>query len=84
MTLLAIFGKKELIHWSRMKILFNEMEDFGGKFIAYPILVILLSFFHYCFSGMHLLFELFLYLFNRKQFKQNLKSLTLKYSCGTY
>ncbi len=76
--LFKVLYKKELIYWNRINLLFHDMEDIGSKIISYPIMVILLSIIHYCFIGMHFLFELFLYIFNRKQFNKNMNSLIIK------
>lgn len=75
MTLLKIMFAKEKIHWARMCFLFDEMEGIGGKLITYPIIVIIISFFHYCFATMHFLFECVMFLFNHNQFKLNIVSL---------
>jgi len=72
-TLMKLMYKKENVHYKRMIDLFHEMNDFGEKFISYPIIVILVSFFHYCFAIMHFLFELYLSIFNKIQFKQNME-----------
>jgi len=74
-TLLNITFKKELIHWNRMGELFNEMTGIGGVFIAYPILVTLVSICHYAFAIMHTSFELVLFFVNRKQFKENMQKI---------
>jgi hypothetical protein len=66
-------GKKEKVHYTRMYDLFEEMDDIGSKFISYPILVILVSFFHYCFASMHFLFEVYMFIFNNSRFSQNMK-----------
>jgi len=79
-NLISIMLKKEGKHWKAMKLLYKEMTDIGAKIISYPILVILISFFHYLFSSMHFLFESYLYLFNRKQFSKNLITLNKKLS----
>jgi len=71
-SLLKIVLKKEKIHWTRMIPLFKEMEGIGGKIIAYPILVFIISVCHYAFALMHTLFESFLFVFNKKQFKENM------------
>ncbi len=77
-TMLYIFYKKELAHWSMMKELFREMEGVGGILVAYPIFVIIISICHYAFAVMHGLFELFLYFFNKEQFKTNLERMLNK------
>ena len=64
--------KKEKVHYLQMKMLFGEMTDYGSKFVSYPIMVIIISFFHYCFALMHFLFESFLFITNKNQFKLNL------------
>lgn len=55
-----------------MRRLFKEMVGFGGKFIAYPIIVTIISIAHYAFALMHTLFEFSMWLFNKPQFRTNL------------
>jgi len=74
-TLLNITFKKEIIHWNRMGELFKEMTGIGGVLIAYPILVAIVSICHYLFALMHTSFELFLFVINRKQFKENMRKI---------
>lgn len=72
-SLISLMYKKEKIHWSRTLSIYNEIDDIGGKVISYPILVLLVSFFHYCFAFMHMLFEVYMFIFNRKRFYVNMK-----------
>ena len=72
MTFLHILLKEEALHWKRMGYMFKVMEGESGKFIAFPICVIIVSFFHYCFEFMHILFTIFMFAFYNKQFKENL------------
>ncbi len=71
-TLFKMMLIKEGKHWKLMKQLFSEMDDIGSKLISYPIIVVLVSFFHYLFSFAHFLFETVLFIFNKKQFQYNL------------
>ena len=77
-TLIQILYLKEIIHWTRMKEMFSLMEGFLAMILIYPLLVILISFFHYAFALMHALFETFMFIFYNKQFKQNLINIKLK------
>ena len=70
--------QKDRIHYHRMKELFFEMDDLGSKFISFPIIFILITFFHYAFVGMHLLFEASLFLFANERFKLNVQTLANK------
>lgn len=63
------------MHWTRMKKLLNEMVGIGGKLITYPIVVFILSISHYAFASMHTGFEVFMFIFHRKQFKMNMVNL---------
>lgn len=65
--------KKEKNHYKRMIKLFKEVKQIGGKLIAFPIIFILITFFHYCFAFMHAMFETFLFFFNKEQFNINMK-----------
>lgn len=74
-TLLSIVLLKERIHWSRMGILWYEIgKDIGARFIAFPIIVILISISHYAFAFMHTAFETVLFFINKEQFKMNMKN----------
>lgn len=77
-NLIKIMLKKETIHYKRMCQLFKMVEGFGGKCIAFPLMFIIITFFHYCFALMHFLFETFMYLCNRNQFERNVEKLILK------
>lgn len=74
-SLIKILLKKEKIHYNRMIKLFGEVENIGGKLIAFPIIFVLITFFHYCFAFMHTMFETFMYIFNRERFNINVKRL---------
>lgn len=74
-SLINITFNKEIIHWKRMRQLFNEMSGIGGKFIAYPLLVVIISLCHYAFVLMHSAFEIFLFFFNKEQFKKNMSNI---------
>lgn len=73
-SLIGLMLKKEKVHWHRMNGLFYEMDDLGSKIISYPIIVILVSFFHYCFASMHFLFETYMFLFKKNQFLKNMEA----------
>ena len=77
-TLIEIVLKKEVVHWKRMWQMFSIMEGVAGKLISYPIIVGLITVFHFAFAGMHLLFEIFMYIFFNEQFKQNIVNINQK------
>ena len=64
--------KKEKVHWKRTFGVYKEMDDIGGKMISFPIIIVLISLFHYCFAGMHLLFECTLFFTNKTRFRHNM------------
>ena len=82
-TLLEIVLKKEVVHWKRMWQMFSIMEGLAGKLISYPIIVALITVFHFAFAGMHLLFEIFMFFFFRDQFKQNIVNINNKLILST-
>ena len=73
--LIWILWQKEIKHWSRMFDMLGAIHSVSGKLISWPILSIIISFFRYCFAGMHFLFETFLFVFNREQFNENMRNL---------
>ena len=77
-TLAKIIWKKEQVHWDRMLEMIDAVSSIGGKIIAWPILVLLISAFHYAFAGMSILFETFMFFFYRGQFKMNMKNIYKK------
>ena len=77
-TLAQLLLKKEIVHWFRMRALFNEMDSIGAKLVTYPIIVAIITVFHYCFAGMHSLFEITMYFINREQFRLNMRNLYAK------
>lgn len=62
-----------------MGSLFLELENIGGKLIAYPIIFCLITFFHYCFAFMHTSFETFMFFYNKDRFALIEKSLDYIY-----
>ena len=78
--LAKIIAKSESIHWKRIIGLFNRIHNWSGKLIAWPIIAIIVSIFHYLFSGMHTLFEITLIIFRPRQFDLNMKALEDRYS----
>lgn len=77
-ALLKLMISKEKIHYFRLFALFPQCDGFVGKIIAYPIIFLLITFFHYCFAAMHFMFETYMYLFNREQFELNIAKLSNK------
>lgn len=72
--LLEILWNKEKIHYKRLKKCFNNMNNWSGKLIAWPLVCIIVTFFHYCFALMHFLFESFMFFYNKKQFEENMNN----------
>jgi len=73
-TVLKLLFIKEGIHWDRMSILWNIVgKDIGARFIAYPIMVILITISHYAFAGMHTLLDIYLFFFKNEQLRMNIK-----------
>lgn len=70
--LLEILWIKEKIHYKRLKKCLNNMDNWPARLIAWPLVCVIVTFFHYCFALMHFLFESFMFLYNRNQFKQNM------------
>lgn len=58
--------------------LFFEVENIGGKLIAYPIIFSLITFFHYCFAFMHTSFETFIYFYDKNRFILNVTNMENK------
>lgn len=75
LRLIKILLVKEKVHYKRMGKLFMELEDIGGKLIAYPIIFTLVTFFHYCFAFMHASFETFLYFYDKERFVVNVSNM---------
>lgn len=72
-TLLLLSCTTARIH--RMGSLFLELENIGGKLIAYPIIFCLITFFHYCFAFMHTSFETFMFFYNKDRFALNVANM---------
>ncbi len=73
--LLKILWSKEKIHYKRLIKCLHNIDNWPGKIIAWPLICITVTFFHYCFAIMHFLFETFMFIVNRKQFEKNIKKL---------
>jgi len=71
-NIFKVFFKKEKIHWKRMIKLFRELTGIGERIISFPILVVLISIFHYAFALMHFLFESVMFFSNKEQYKHNI------------
>lgn len=74
LTLIKIFLEKEKLFWKRISLLTKADANILAKFLA----ILGVGFCRYGATVMHFFFELFMYLFNRKQFKKNLKVLNYK------
>ena len=68
--MLKVFWHKEKVHWKRVGTIFRD------NWSVAIIVSIFLTFFHYLFAIMHLLFESFLYVFNRERYRANLIKLS--------
>jgi len=76
--LLRILLIKESIHYKRLYKCLGDIHTVAGKIVSWPIICLVITFFHYCFATMHLLFETFLFLFKREQFNVNVVNLEKK------
>lgn len=74
-NLLKLFVQKERIFWKRNKTFFLEQTGKSDKLSAFLVILFVYPA-HYCFALMHFAFELFMWIFNQKQFQKNLKTLT--------
>lgn len=68
---------KELENWVKTlnEAQIIELENIGGKLIAYPIIFCLITFFHYCFALMHTSFETFMFFYNKDRFVLNVANM---------
>lgn len=68
---------KELENWVKTlnEAQIIELENIGGKLIAYPIIFCLITFFHYCFAFMHTSFETFMFFYNKDRFALNVANM---------
>ena len=79
MTLIEVLWKKEVVHWKRMRTMLAK--DFKGAAKVLGVIVaLIISVVHYAFAGMHTLYEIFLFVFNRKAFRTNLMKLEISVS----
>lgn len=74
-VLIRLMINKEKTHYLRLFSLFSQCDGFVGKLIAYPIIFMLITFFHYCFAAMHFMFETYMFFFNKEQFILNMNKL---------
>jgi len=77
LSLIKIFLLKEGVFWKRTWSMRKKSGIFGF-IIALPFLTIA----HYSFALMHLLFECFLWVVMRAQFRANLRKLQMQMSGG--
>jgi len=73
-TLIGIFGIKECVFWKRTYNMHNKF-NWVGKLSFFPISIILIAIAHYAFAFMHFLFETFLWIVCRGQFRINLNKM---------
>lgn len=74
-NLIRVFALKERLHWIRI---FKGLDKFNGivaKILGWGLLSIFITIFHYIFAFPHFIFECFMYIFVRGQFKANMKNL---------
>lgn len=74
-TYLKIAGIKNSQHFGRIKEMYGKYNTLFAKIVGGSLLAILLSIFFYGYLIMHSLYETWLFLFQRKQFKKNLITL---------
>ena len=78
--LLNVIIKSEYSHYARIFKLVTKMHTWPGRLIAWPIIAILVTIFHYLFSWMHTLFEISLMIVNPRQFDNNMLALEKKHN----
>lgn len=76
MTYVGILLKKEKVFWKRMKTLMTKEFKSWARIIGFIVMLVLIIT-HYAIAGWHSLYELVLFIFNRKAFKINLARLQL-------
>lgn len=69
-NLIRIFGLKEAKFWKRTWSMRKKLS-----WVGFGIALIFITIAHYAFALMHFLFECFLFLFMRSQFKANMVKL---------
>jgi hypothetical protein len=74
-TLFEVLWKKEIIHWKRIKLMFNRFKGWPNKLTFGFIVAVFVTLGHYCFALMHTLFELLLFVFARNMFRANLQKM---------
>ena len=72
-NLIRVFLLKEKVFWKRTWTMRKRLSWFG-----FAIGIIFIALFHYAFALMHFLFECFLWLAMRPQFKANMRKLELQ------
>lgn len=75
LTLFGIFLKKEIVHWNRMNNLLKTIKEWYFKYTIGLLAIMIISLFHYMFAIMHISYEIVLFIFANKQFKNNLQKL---------
>lgn len=70
-TLVKVFKKKDKIFWTRTLGIKNS----GAHWLSKKIVLYLVIVWYYLVAGMHFGFETFMWVFNKKQFRQNLSLL---------
>jgi len=77
-TLIEILWEKEKIHWKRIREMFNKFDGWIIKLTFGLMISIIIIISHYAFAIMHTMYEIFLWIFFRKVFKNNLQKLKLR------
>jgi len=77
-NLVNILWRKEKIHWKRICGLCDRFGGWVSKITFGLIVAILITIAHYLFALMHILYEIFLWVFFRKAFRANLQKLAVK------
>lgn len=76
-NLAKILWKKEVKHWKRIVILFKRIKNWFIKLTFGILFALLLILIHYGFALMSTLWESFLWVVARKQFKANIQKMAL-------
>lgn len=68
-TLLQIFLTKEKVYWNRMLEMRKKKKL---NIFMWIIITFIISILHYCFAFMHTMLDMYLLIFNKTKFKNNL------------
>ena len=78
-NLIKVFLLKEKAFWRRTWNMHKQFKGFWKFFpLGFPLALTIITVAHYAFALMHFLFECFLWLVLRPQFKANMRKLQLQ------